>query len=89
VHGVDRDDRGGQVSECLQQVPHGGDLVALRIHGDLPEDGADAVGQCRDQVRGLPVFAFRAADALAVDGGNESAAGPHGPDPQPGAQDTI
>ena len=67
MHRVDRDDRPGQVGERLQQVPDGGDLVGLRIHGDLAEDRADAVRQGRDQVRGLPVLVLRAADGLAVD----------------------
>ena len=64
---VDRDDRPGQVGERLQQLPDGGDLVRFRRHGGLPEHGADAVCQRRDQVRGLPVLVPGAADRLAVD----------------------
>jgi hypothetical protein len=63
VCSADCDDRARQVGEGLQQVPDGRDLVALRAYGDLAEDRADAVGQGRDQVRGLPVLvAFFAAN---------------------------
>ena len=86
---VDRDDRAGQVGERLQQVPHRGDLVGLRVHGDLAEDRADAVRQGRDQVRGLPVLVLRAADGLAVDRDHQPAAGPHGPGLQPGTEDPV
>jgi hypothetical protein len=48
VHCVDRDDCGGEAGERLQQVSHRGDLVRLRLHGDLAEDRADAVRQGRD-----------------------------------------
>jgi hypothetical protein len=89
VHGVDGDDRAGQAGERLQQVPHGGDLVRFLRHGDLPEDRADAVGQRRDQVRGLPGLVLRAADGLAVDGDDQPAAGPHGPGVQPGAKNLV
>ena len=41
VHCVDRDDRAGQAGERFQQLPHGGDLVRLLVHGDLAEDRAD------------------------------------------------
>jgi hypothetical protein len=41
VQGIDRDDRPG---EGLQRLPDGRDLVGLRVHGDLAEDRADAVG---------------------------------------------
>jgi hypothetical protein len=84
VHCVYRDDRPGQVRERLQQVPDDGDLVALRVHGDLAEDRADAVGQGRDQVRGLPVLALRAADGLAVDRDNQPTVGADSPGVQPG-----
>jgi hypothetical protein len=47
---------GCQVGERFQQFPDGGDLVGLRCHGDLAEDGADSVRECRDQVRELPSF---------------------------------
>ena len=49
--------------------------ISLRflVHGDLPEDRADAVRQGRDQVRGLPGLALRAADGLAVDGDDQPA----------------
>jgi len=50
-----------------QQVADRGDLVGLLVHGGLAEDRADAMGQGRDQVRGLPVLVPRAADGLAVD----------------------
>jgi hypothetical protein len=89
VQRVDRDHAAGQVGERLQQLPHGGDLVALRVHGDLPENCPDAVGQGRDQVRSLPVLAFRAADGLAVDRDDQPAAGPRGPGPEPGAEDLV
>jgi hypothetical protein len=39
---------------AFRRVPHRGDLVRFRVHGDLAEDRADPVGQRRDQVRGLP-----------------------------------
>jgi len=81
VHCVDRDDCGGEAGERLQQVPHCGDLVRFRVHGDLPEDRADAVRQGRDQVRGLPGLVFRAADGLAVDRDHQTAAGLHCPGP--------
>ena len=89
VQRVDRDDRAGQVGERLQQVPDGGDLVRLRVHGDLPEDRADAVRQRRDQVRGLPVLVLRAADGLAVDRDHQPAADLRGPGVQPGAEDLV
>jgi hypothetical protein len=38
-----------------------GNLIRLRVHGHLAEHRADAVRQRRDQVRGLPVLALRAA----------------------------
>jgi hypothetical protein len=81
VHRVDRDDRPGQVSERLQQVPHRGDLVRFRVHGGLPEDCADAVRQRGGQVRGLSVTVLRAADRLAVDRYHQSAADLHRPRP--------
>jgi len=89
VHRVDRDDRPGQVSERLQQVPHRGDLVRFRGDGGLPEDCADAMRQRRDQVRGLPVPVFGAADGLAVDRDHQPAADLHGPGMQPGAEDLV
>ena len=67
MHCAGRDDRGGEAGERFQQVPHRGDLVRFLLYGDLPEDRADAVRQRRDQVRGLPALALRAADGLAVD----------------------
>jgi hypothetical protein len=79
VHCADRDDRGGEAGERFQQLPHCGDLVRFRVHGNLPEDCADAVGQCRDQVRGLPGLALRTADRLAADRDHQPAADPHGP----------
>jgi len=51
VHGHDR---ARQVGERLEKFADGGDLVALGVDGDLAEDGADAVGQRRDQVRAFP-----------------------------------
>ena len=89
VHGVDRDDRGGEAGERFQQVPHRGDLVRFRVHGDLAEDRADAVRQRRDQVRGLPGLVLRAADGLAVDGDHQPAAGLHGPGVQPGTENPV
>jgi len=89
VHRVDRDDRPGQVGERPQQVSHRGDLVRLRVHGDLAGDRADAVRQRRDQVRGLPGLVLRAADRLAVDRDHQRAAGLHGPDVQPGAENPV
>jgi len=89
VHGVDRDDRGGEAGKRFQQVPHRRDLVGLRVHGDLAEDRADAVRQRRYQVRRLPVLVLRAADGLAVDGDHQPAAGPNGPGMQPGAEDPV
>jgi hypothetical protein len=86
VHRVNRQDCAGQVGERLQQVPDCGDLIRLRVHGDLPEDRADAVRQRRDQVRGLPVLISCAADGLAVDGDHQPAAGPHRPGVQPRAE---
>jgi hypothetical protein len=68
VQCVDRQDRPGQVGGCFQQFAYQGDLVALRVHGGLAENRADAVRQGRDQVRGLPSLVLRAADGLAVDG---------------------
>jgi hypothetical protein len=81
VHWVDRDDRAGQGGERFQQLPHRGDLVRLRVHGDLAEDRADAVRQCRDQVRGLPGPDLRAANGLAIDRDHQPSAGLHGPGP--------
>ena len=89
VHCAEGDDCPGQVGECLQQLPDRGDLIGFLVRGDLAEDGADAVRQGRDQVRGLPAFPLRAADGLAVDRDDEPAAGPHGPGPQPGAEDPV
>ena len=89
VHCVDRDDRGGETGERFQQFPDGGDLVGLRVHGGLPEDRADAVRQRRDQVRGLPGLALRAADGLAVDGDHQPPAGLHRPGVQPGAENPV
>ena len=89
VQGIDRDDRACQVSERLQQVPDGGNLIALRVHGDLAEHGADAVRERCDQVRGLPVPALRAADGLAVDRDHQPAACPPRPRPQPRAEDPV
>ena len=89
VHCVNRENCPGHVGERLQQLPDCGDLVGLPVHGDLAEDRADAVRQCRDQVRGLPVLALRAADGLAVDRDHQPPAGPHGPGPQPGAEDPV
>jgi hypothetical protein len=89
VHRVDRDDRGGETGERLQQVPHRGDLVRFLLHGDLPENRADAVCQRCDQVRGLPVLVLRAADGLAVDGDHEPASGLHGPGVQPAAENPV
>ena len=64
VQGVDRDDRAGQVSERLQQLPDGWYLIALRVHGDLPQDRADAVGKGGDQVRAFPSLSFAPRTAL-------------------------
>jgi len=89
VHRVDRQDCAGQVGKRLQQFPHRGDLIGLRIHGDLAEDRADAVRQGRDQVRGLPVLVLGAADGLAVDGDHQPAAGLYGSGPEPGAEDPV
>jgi hypothetical protein len=89
VHRVDRDNCGGEAGERFQQVPHGGDLIGLRLHGDLPEDRADPVRQGRDQVRGLPGLVLRAADGLPVDGDDQPAAGPHRPRPQPGTEGAV
>jgi hypothetical protein len=89
VHCVDRDDRGGETGERFQQVPHRGDLVRFRVHGNLPEDRADAVRQRRDQVRGLPFLVLRAADGLAVDRDHQPAAGLCGPGVQPGAENPV
>jgi len=81
VHRADRQDRAGQAGERLQQLAHRGDLIGLLVHGDLAQDRADAVRQGRDQVRGLPVLALRAADGLAVDGDHQPAAGLRDPGP--------
>ncbi len=89
VHRVDRQDCAGQVGKRLQQFPHRGDLIGLRIHGDLAEDRADAVRQGRDQVRGLPALALRAADGLAVDRDHQPPAGPHRPGMQPGSEHPV
>jgi hypothetical protein len=89
VHCVDRDDRGGKAGERFQQVPHRGNLVRFLIHGDLPEDRADAVRQPRDQVRGLPACALRAADGLAVDRDHQPPAGPHRPGVQPRTENPV
>jgi hypothetical protein len=89
VHGVDRDDRGGETGECFQQVPHCRDLVRFLLHGDLAENRADAVRQRRDQVRGLPCLVPRAADGLAVDGDHQPAPGLHRPGVQPGTEDAV
>ena len=89
VHGVDRDHGTRQVGERLQQVPHRRDLVRFLLHGDLPEDRADAVRQGRDQVRGLPALALRAADGLAVDRDHQPPAGLHRPGVQPGTDDPV
>jgi hypothetical protein len=89
VQRVDRDDGAGQAGERLQQLPRCRDLVRFRVHGDLPEDRADAVRQRRDQVRGLAVLVPGAADGLAVDGDHQAAAGPHRPGVQPDAQDLV
>jgi len=89
VHRVDRHDRARQVGERLQQLAHRGDLVALGVRRDLPEDRADAMRQGRDQVRGLAVLALRAADGLAVDRDHQPAAGSHGPRPQPGTENPV
>jgi hypothetical protein len=71
VRCADRDDCGGDAGERFQQVAHCGDLVGLRVLG---------------QVRRLPAFVLRAADGLAVDRDHQPAAGPHGPGVQPGAE---
>jgi hypothetical protein len=76
----------GQAGERFEQVPDGGDLVRLRGDGGLPEDGADAVRQRRDQMRGLPVLVLGAADCLAADRDHQPAADPHGPGVQPGTE---
>jgi hypothetical protein len=89
VHGVDRDHGTGQASERLQQVPHRGNLVRLLIDGDLAQDRAGPVCQGRDQVRGLPGLALRAADDLPVDRDHQPPAGPHGPGVQPGTEDLV
>jgi len=89
VQRVDRDDRPGQAGKRLQQVPHRGDLVRLRRHGDLPEHRADAVRQRRDQVRGLPGRILRAADGLAVDRDYQAAADLRRPRPQPGTENLV
>ena len=89
VHRVDRQDRAGQVGERLQQLPDRGNLVRLLIHGDLAEDGADAVGQCCDQMRGLPGLVLRTTDGLTVDGDHQPAAGPPRPRPQPGTENLV
>ena len=75
MHRIDRDDRGGEAGERFQQVPHRGDLVRFLLHGDLPENRADAVRQRRDQMRGLPALALRAADGLPVDRDDQPPAG--------------
>src|SRR5690349_7906616 len=59
------------------------------VHGDLAENGADAVGEGRDKVQGLPVPALRAADRLAVDRDDQPAAGLPGPGPQPRAENLV
>ena len=79
----------GQVGERFQQFPHGGDLIGLRVHGDLAEDRADAVRQGRDQVRGLLFLVLRAADGLAVDRDHQPAAGLRRPGMKPGAEDLV
>ena len=89
VHGVNRDNRPGQVGERFQELSHRGDLIRFLVHGDLAEDRADAVREGRDQVRGLPVLVLRAADGLAVDRDDQPPAGPHGPGPEPGTQDPV
>jgi len=89
VQGINRDDGAGQAGERLQQLPHRGDLVRLRVHGGLAEDRADAVRQRRDQVRGLPGLVLRAADGLAVDRDHQPAAGLHRPGVQPGTENPV
>jgi len=89
VQRVHRDDRVLQVGERLEQLADRGDLVALRVDGDLAEDRADAVGQGRDQVRGLTALLLRAADGLAVDRDHRAAVGPGGPGPQPRPEDRV
>ena len=89
VQRIQGDDRPGQVGEGGEQVPDGGDLGALRGHGDLPEDRADAVREGRDQVRGLPVLPLRAPHGLPVDGDDQPPDGPRGPGEQPGAEDLV
>jgi hypothetical protein len=76
-------------ANAFSSSPHRGDLVALGVHGDLPEDRADAVGQGRGRVRGLPVLVLRSPDGLAVDGDHQPAAGPHSPRPQPGTENLV
>jgi len=89
VHRIDGEHCPGHVGERLQQIPHRGDLIGFLLHGDLAEDGAGAVRQGRDQVRGLPALVLRAADGLAVDRDDQPPAGPHGPGPQPGTEDPV
>ena len=90
VQALEADGQAPQRRRHAGRVPGpGGDLVALRVRGDPPEDRADAAGQRRDQVRGLPVPALRAADGLAVDRDHEPTSRPDRPGPQPRAQDPV
>ena len=79
----------GQLSTPYGIAAEGRKFGLFRVHGDLPEDCADAVHQRRDQVRGLPVLVLRAADGLAVDGDHQPAAGLHRPGVQPGAGNPV
>ena len=54
-----------------------------------PRNRTGAVRQGRDQVRGLPVPVFRAADGLAVNRDHQPSAGPRRPGVQPGAEDMV
>jgi hypothetical protein len=45
VQGIDGNDRPGQAGERSAHFPHRGNRVRFRVHGDLPENRADAVGE--------------------------------------------
>ena len=68
THGVDRDDRPGQLQD-LQQLGDGGDLVALVVHRDLAQDQAVLGGPGADQVQRRQVAGRveGAPQGLAVD----------------------
>lgn len=85
VHRINGDHGPGHI-DGFQQVPHGGDLVALGPHGDLPEGGGPAQG--RDQM-GCPTGAAAGpAQAFAVQGDDpqplhqgQAGGGPHAQHP--------